>query len=671
MSLIVGQAVEFQDKETGVRLGIILSTSGKGVRLLLLNRKETTVAERTLRHVTTNSRATTADLDRCLEAALRLEEKRAALAAGIDLDELHQLLAEDIRPYSADELAGFIGDATDEDFQASLLRRLASDSCYFREKKDGWVPVPREEVLETMSREKKRREQELEDQALLAELRQGFDQPEKGMPPRLAVVLEYLVDIVVRGEGNSAPKRLNETLAEGGWLNGRKLSLLLVKLGRFSPDENLLLLKHRVPTVFSPEVEAEVERIRNAVSASSPESGPPREDLRALPTWAIDSEGTHDRDDAFSIRRENDGGITIWIHVADAAAAIPIGSALDLEAQRRATSIYMPDGNIPMLPPALSEDVLSLNEGGDRPALTVRARFSPAGDLVESTPFASLIHITRAIDYTAADLMVDEPDLKLALEFADHLRAKRRQAGALILTRPEIDVKVRDGVIRVTRKASRSRTSEMIAEFMILANHLMGRFCRDRSLPALYRLQDAPDNRPTLPEEFDPLAFFQAIRVLRRSVVSTKPGLHACLGVDPYCQTTSPMRRYGDLLLQRQVRAALADTPAPYSLATLEDAMLKADQGFSVGEEIMSERLRYFLLKYLKNEQAEGRDTFTAVVLDAGGNDVQLFNEDLCEFCRCRKPGFDLAVGGRVNARYKQIDPFEGVLKYEIVSVIV
>ncbi|MBF0503129.1 MAG: RNB domain-containing ribonuclease, partial [Candidatus Riflebacteria bacterium] len=532
MNFFAGQAVEFSDKESGLRIGIVMSISGKGVRVLLANRKETTLTERAILHATSLARSSTSDIDRCVTAAQELDERRRTMAAAIDLEQLHALLADDIRPYSLSELADFSGDSSDEDFSAALLRRLHGDSCYFREKKDGWHPVSRAEMEETKARAERRSAQEAEDEAFLADMKAAWEQPPKELPPRLAEHIDHLVDIVVKGEKSVVSRKLHDLLQKGGWMAPRKLFTLLVKLGRFDPDENLLVIEHQVPTEFDSVVIAEADALKTShhTLSSQPDSST-RQDLRDLPVWAIDSVGTRDRDDAFSIRQASGGTTTLWVHITDVASFIRPDSALDREGLRRGTSIYMPDGNIPMLPSNLSEDLMSLNEGAERHVISIHMIVDAVGSIVEYAPVIGIVRVTRAIDYQEGDRLVSagEPYLIAAMELAARLREKRKADGALIISRPELEIRAIDGVVQIVRKFEKSSTAEMVAEFMIWANHLAALWCRDHGVPALYRIQEKPEQIIEMGEKFDAVRFYQAIRQFKRTVISTKPGRHGCL----------------------------------------------------------------------------------------------------------------------------------------------
>ncbi|MBF0546765.1 MAG: RNB domain-containing ribonuclease [Candidatus Riflebacteria bacterium] len=664
MNYIPGQIIEFNDKDDGIRIGLVLSTGGKGVRVILSNKKETTISERNILHVTQSGRTGTSDIDRVIEVLAKCDAKRKELAESIDLDALHLLLSEDIRPYSLREMAGFLTETSDEDFEAAFLRQLSADSFYFKEKKEGWFPAPRIQVEEAIDREKKRKQRELDEQAFINELNLAYQKgTPTNIPPKVLSNLEKIVEYAVSYDDFKGEKHFADLLQKGGWANPRKLFSLLVKLGRFQPDENIFLIKNRIPTKFSSEITDATEKLADQADQE-------RRDLQELFTWAIDGEETRDRDDAFSILKDP-SGYSLWIHIADAAHFIRPESVLDREALERGASIYMPDQNLPMLPLSLSEDLISLNMGTERRCVTLKTRFSPDGILVEYEVFCSLVKINRAVDYASAeDLITSEPDLTTAVELAELLKSVRMKSGALIMVRPELEIKARDGKILVKQRERGLKTSEMIAEFMIWGNHLFARHAVEKKIPFAFRVQSAPENLPKPSEKFDPVEFFQIIRQLKRTVTSSEPGLHACLGVNPYCQVTSPMRRYCDLILQRQIKNSLAGLPPEYDNAALDQKLLISDMAVDIGEDAMQKRFNYFLFKHLKAEISKGNETTRAVVVDNGMNEVSVYFTDLCRLGKCKRPPFDLAVGNIVQIKFKLIDPFDETFKFEIQSVV-
>ena len=654
-----GYIVEFTNKDDGLTPGILLSVGPKGLRILTLQRREVTIQDRQIRHSGPQSTLVGNDIDQALEILSEADQKRRELVSSIDLAALHGLLLEEPRAYTIQELAEFLG-RTDDHFLAALHRRLARDTWYFREKKEGLFPNSLVEVAATREREEKRIKLEREEEVLLDFL--------KALPgatslaPELQPHLPHLEQLAIHGEEANIPRKFLDLATKAGLLQPRKLFQALVQIGRFSEDENLWLRRLNVPRQFSSEAQKEA-----AFLSSVPHTSEGRDDLRDLHTWVIDNTETRDRDDGFSIQAKPDGGFLLWVHIADGAHWIAANSALSKEASRRGTSIYMPDDKLHMLPPILSEGHLSLNTGMERTTLTQKISFSPEGQVLSHQFLESIITTNEAIDYTTADQRsAEETDLKLGLLLATNLRRRRVVQGGLLLSRPELEVKVRDGAILVSQRPERSPCQEMIAEFMIWANHLAAVWCREHRVPCLYRAQEAPEEPIALSEQFDPVVFYKAVRRLKRSFTSAEPARHAGLGVGLYCQITSPLRRYSDLLLQRQVKAFLQGHRPFYSDQELTQTIMLAENATDAGEEVMTRRYRYFLLKHLQRERDAGRDTAPVVAVDVSGAEIQFYNEHLCEFAHARRPGFAVTAGQRLMVRYLQVDPYENLLRYEL-----
>ncbi|OIP31704.1 hypothetical protein AUK22_00805 [bacterium CG2_30_54_10] len=662
MTITPGKIVEFQGKELPVQLGVVLSVTSKGIRILQLNRKETTVTERNILHQTSQSKASCADLDSCWEIAKANDDKRDRLASTIDLSELHQMLCEDPRPYSLNEMAGFIAQSDDEDTQAALLRRLVADSFYFRQRKEGYLPVALAEVKASLECEKKRIEQEAEDKALLVDLKTAFNTRGETITCRVAEVLDSLVQVLLLEAEAPVPKRVHDILEKAGFHAPRQLFGFLIRIGRLKPDEHLDLLKYKVPVDFPDDCVSAAEQL---VLKPAPTDG--RTDLQSLSTWAIDSETTRDRDDAFSIESD-ESGFKLWIHISDVAAFVLPGTSLDREACRRGTTIYLPDGNIPMLPPKISEEALSLGDDRVRPALTWGIRLSTEGVVTDEKCFPSFIRVSHATDYLAADNMLDrQPELSAGVSLSKLLRDRRRKAGALLIERQrEIKFVITPDGVQLGYRPSASPTSDMIAEFMILANHLAARRCQDNGIPCIYRTQERSEQLPQLPTEFEAVSFFQALRYFKRTALGSVPGFHSSLGIGPYCQVTSPLRRYSDLLVQRQLKGHLAGHSPPYDAEGFSQALMMSDEATRTAEMIMKSREEFFLLKFVQQEIAAGQDTSAGTVVDLSSNDVVVYIDALCAFRHCRRPAVDPALGQRIVVRFKRADPFEGTLKFEI-----
>ncbi len=242
------------------------------------------------------------------------------------------------------------------------------------------------------------------------------------------------------------------------------------------------------------------EEARQASRGGRARSG--RRDLRELLTFTIDPRSAKDFDDAISAQRLGGGVARIWVHIADVAAYVTEGSALDEEARRRALSVYPPGAVEPMLPPALSEQACSLIPGEDRLAVTVEMTIEGAA-LRSSSFYRSVIRSDARLDYDRVDRIFAgseraegpwaEP-LQTAREVAAALRAQREQrAGAITLNAAEPEFSF-DATGQVTEITARIQTEShsLIEQLMIAANEAVAQHLQQRRVPCLYRVHEQP-----------------------------------------------------------------------------------------------------------------------------------------------------------------------------------
>jgi len=275
-----------------------------------------------------------------------------------------------------------------------------------------------------------------------------------------------------------------------------------------------------------------------------------RLDLTALPAIAIDAAETDTPDDALSL----DGG-RLWVHVADAGALILPGSELEAEAMTRGGAIHLPEGVVPMIPPA-AISALGLGFADASTALSFGIDLGPQGEIAGFEVRPTWVRVTRAT-YDEAEASLEEEPFRGLLQATMAYSARRRLEGAVNMQFPEVEPQVRDGQVSlVTVPPLRSRT--IVEEAMIMAGEAAASFASAHGIPVPYATQESPG-------EFEPPQTLSAMYALRRTMKPRQyhltPAPHAGLGLAAYTQVTSPLRRYLDLAVHMQLRAYLAGRP--------------------------------------------------------------------------------------------------------------
>jgi len=346
-----------------------------------------------------------------------------------------------------------------------------------------------------------------------------------------------------------------------------------------------IIRKYHLSVEFPKDVLGQAERIPEQVDERQLEG---REDLREQFIVTIDPDDARDFDDAIQVEKTTSGW-RLGVHIADVAAYVEPGSALDREARRRGNSVYLPDRVIPMLPERLSNGVCSLNPGVDRLTHSVFVQFDKHGE-VKSTRFArSVIRSAHRLTYKQAyALLTASPvdrlgeRLHVAWELAALLRRKRFQHGSLDLDFPEVKVWLdKQGRPVRLERVENDESHQLIEEFMLAANEAVARELKKRAIPTVYRVHENPDPEKLAEYREFVLSFSyrvgdlthraelqrllasirgkpeeQALKVallksLKRARYSAQPLGHYGLAKTNYLHFTSPIRRYADLVVHR------------------------------------------------------------------------------------------------------------------------
>src|SRR5437660_3349457 len=259
-----------------------------------------------------------------------------------------------------------------------------------------------------------------------------------------------------------------------------------------------IVRKYHLPTEFPREVLQQAERIPETIEALQLAG---RDDLRDQFIVTIDPDDARDFDDAIHVEKLSIGGWQLGVHIADVAAYVEPGSALDREARRRGNSVYLPDRVIPMLPERLSNGVCSLKPEVDRLTHSVFINFDKRS-VVRSARFArSVIRSAHRLTYKEAYAILTAPprdhlgeQLHLTWELAALLRRKRFEHGALDLDFPEVKVWVdKQGEPIRLERVENDESHQLIEEFMLAANEAVARELKKRAIPTIYRVHENPD----------------------------------------------------------------------------------------------------------------------------------------------------------------------------------
>lgn len=438
---------------------------------------------------------------------------------------------------------------------------------------------------------------------------------------------------------------------------------LLVRLGHFTPDQNLTLIKLGLDRIEQPNL----IRLAGELSARGTSTIHERVDLTALECFTIDSGTTTDFDDAFSVERVTGGGCRIGVHITDVWSALSSDpNALD-EALIAGASTYLPDRTVHMLPPALAEDLLSLRRGETRSALTLLVSFDSDSLQTDLRFQLSTIKVARNLSYDQADELLSsggDEALNTLWQMASTLEERRLTTPSFSFDRPEISLTVAEGgEVTLSTYNNDSPARRMVAELMVLYNSEAAKLGKRLRAPLLYRSQDRPDEDPAslgldIPE--GPARDSYQRSAFQRTVTSCRPLPHAGLGLECYLQATSPLRRAIDLLNQGQLIRLILETKEPIPSKKMMDLYREIEPTLDRINLAQRDRIRYFLLKYLLSKNVT-RVAGTLIKVDHGQPYVELEETLLFAPFQPKTPFINRAsaqkqLGRRVELEITEID---------------
>ena len=363
----------------------------------------------------------------------------------------------------------------------------------------------------------------------------------------------------------------------------------------------------------------------------------------------IDPADARDFDDAISLERLDNGHWRLGVHIADVSHFVQPGAPLDREARQRATSVYLPDRVIPMLPELISNGLASLQPGKVRYTKSVYIEFTAEGVRTHVEAHRAAIKSSKRLTYEQVDQYLADPAawtrklgkavhalLGRMHELAMILRRRRFEHGALDMNLPEVEIDLdKHGQVVGAHKAENTVSHQIIEEFMLAANEAVAETLAGREIPFLRRIHESPIPRKlkALAEFVDELGFetgglesrfaiqsllaqvagqpqeqavqYALLRSMQRAVYSPEPLGHYALASDCYCHFTSPIRRYPDLTVHRLLDAVIQGRPpaADYdALVTLGEHCSEREQR---AEDAERELIKLKLLAYFSTRIGE------------------------------------------------------------------
>jgi exoribonuclease-2 len=600
----LGALVEYLN-DGRVRPGLVVREQPNQIVVLDSAGHERTVARDLilLRHPERN--ATRTNLPAILA---ELDEERTRLAKELDLNLLWEVVRDHGRGYNSEELAELFFGHRSNAGTAVLLEALFNDRLYFVRRNLEFVARSADQVERLRIQQERVRMRSEAGRRLRTLIRaiieNGAKPPSEETVELVAELKRYLDNPFTRS------RELTATLeAAVSDISPAEAAYEILERLDATPAGPRFAVIGGVRTSFS---EAALNEARTVVAPERPLA----DDQRAI---AIDDEDTVEVDDAISCERTPDGGYRVRIHISLVADYVAKSGAIDQEAAARGSTVYLPETTIRMLPDCISTDAASLVAGKERHVLTTDIKLSNTGELVGYSLYPGRLRIASKTSYDHADRLLcqREPaddDLAVSLETlheaAIKLRERRRSAGAVLVQRREAKVSVVDGEIDVKVIDNASPSRQLVAEFMVLSNHAAARFATDRNIPMIYRVQ--PGSGGDL--------------LTKRPHLSLYPEFHAGVGLDCYLQASSPIRRYMDLVLQRQLIAAICARGA--SAAYLPDELLNvlaaAESAESEGKELERRAKRYWILRYLERH-AIGRQLEAVVFRDGASAELDAY----------------------------------------------
>ena len=462
---------------------------------------------------------------------------------------------------------------------------------------------------------------------------------------------KVVVELTSYGDGTDEKQKKNGRVRRPKRPEGKVVEIL-GKAGEPGVDILSIIKAYDLPLDFPEKVKNQAERVPDAISEADMAG---RLDLRMLQMVTIDGEDAKDLDDAVSLEMDGEN-YKLGVHIADVANYVQENSALDREALKRGTSVYLVDRVIPMLPTRLSNGICSLNAKEDRLALSCLMTVNPKGEVIDHQIAETVICVNERMTYTSVAKILEEKDPKECQKYetlvpmfeqmaklSAILRESRKKRGSIDFDFPETKVILDENGKPVELKAyDRNVATKLIEDFMLLANETVAEEYFWREVPFVYRNHEAPDeekikslstfinnfgfhihvgNQEVKPKEVQKLlAKIEdtpqeamicrlALRSMKRAGYTPENLGHFGLAAKYYTHFTSPIRRYPDLQIHRIIkdvlRGRMKEEKAAHYEAILPEVTKHASETERRADEAERETIKLKKTEYMQQHLGE------------------------------------------------------------------
>ena len=462
---------------------------------------------------------------------------------------------------------------------------------------------------------------------------------------------KVVVELTSYGDGADEKQKKNGRVRRPKRPEGKVVEIL-GKAGEPGVDILSIIKAYDLPLDFPEKVKNQAERVPDAISEADMAG---RLDLRMLQMVTIDGEDAKDLDDAVSLEMDGEN-YKLGVHIADVANYVQENSALDREALKRGTSVYLVDRVIPMLPTRLSNGICSLNAKEDRLALSCLMTVNPKGDVIDHQIAETVICVNERMTYTSVAKILEEKDpeecqkyetlvpmFEQMAKLSAILRESRKKRGSIDFDFPETKVILDENGKPVELKAyDRNVATKLIEDFMLLANETVAEEYFWREVPFVYRNHEAPDeekikslstfinnfgfhihvgNQEVKPKEVQKLlAKIEdtpqeamicrlALRSMKRAGYTPENLGHFGLAAKYYTHFTSPIRRYPDLQIHRIIkdvlRGRMKEEKAAHYEAILPEVTKHASETERRADEAERETIKLKKTEYMQQHLGE------------------------------------------------------------------